>query len=196
MIKAAEESLTGSPLPEVENKVLDSQNLEGVPDNYFTHSIDNFSIFTFTKADDAVKETYRTLQDGGLAVITTWRRFAPMYIVHAAQRKIRPDVPESALMPTPSPQFYEEGVLAKLVSECGFDKDNITVADKVLLVNEEENLAGLTALMSGPFMARARTGYSDEETAKWPEAVSQSVKEEVEKYGGVRFEAYILLATK
>lgn len=100
MVSAARESLVASPLPHVECKELDSQDLSSIPDNYFTHSIDNFSIFTFTRPADAVRESYRTLRPGGLAVVTCWRRFAPMHIVHATQKKIRPDLP---LMPTPVP---------------------------------------------------------------------------------------------
>ena len=112
MVTAARESLTASPLPHVDCKELDSQDLSGVADNYFTHSINNFSIFTFVRPADAIRETYRTLRVDGLAVVTCWRRFAPMFIVHAAQKKIRPDLP---LMPTPNPQFYQEGVLQKVV---------------------------------------------------------------------------------
>ncbi|KAI0401755.1 hypothetical protein F4802DRAFT_401801 [Xylaria palmicola] len=193
MVSAARESLTGSSLPYVECKELDSQDLKSVPDSYFTHSIDNFSIFTFTNPGNAVKETYRTLRAGGLAVITCWRRFAPMYIVHAAQQKIRPDLP---LMPTPSPEFYEQGVLRKVVEENGFATDKIVVVEKTLLVTEEENIAGLTTLMSGDMMAKAREGYTEEQKSKWGESVQQSVKEEIEKFGGIRFEAYVLLATK
>jgi ubiquinone/menaquinone biosynthesis C-methylase UbiE len=193
MVSAARESLDASPLPHVECKELDSQDLSSVPDNYFTHSIDNFSIFTFVRPADAIRETYRTLRPGGLAVITCWRRFAPMFIVHAAQKRIRPDLP---LMPTPSPEFYEEGVLQKVVEENGFAKDNLKLVEKVLVVSDDENIAGLTALLSGPMMAKAREGYTEEEAARWAEAVSQSVKEEVEQFGGIKFEAYVLLAAK
>ncbi|KAI2608719.1 S-adenosyl-L-methionine-dependent methyltransferase [Hypoxylon fragiforme] len=194
MVSAARDSLVGSPLPHVDCRELDSQDLSpSVADNYFTHSINNFSIFTFSRPLDAVRETYRTLRPGGLAVVTCWRRFAPMYIVHAAQKKIRPDL---SLMPTPGPRFYEEGVLQKEVEEGGFAKENITVFDKVLVVSDEENIAGLTMLMAGPMMARAREGYTPEEEARWAEAVGQSVKEEVEEFKGIRFEAYVLLATK
>ena len=193
MVSAARESLVASPLPHVECKELDSQDLSSVPDDYFTHSIDNFSIFTFVRPADVVRETYRTLRPGGLAVVTCWRRFAPMFIVHATQKKIRPDLP---LMPTPSPEFYEEGVLQKVVEDNGFAKGNITLVDKVLVVSDDENIAGLTTLMSGPMMSKAREGYTEAEEARWVEAVGQSVKEEVEQFGGIRFEAYVLLATK
>ncbi|KFY65839.1 hypothetical protein V496_02307 [Pseudogymnoascus sp. VKM F-4515 (FW-2607)] len=193
MVSAARESLTASPLPYVDCKELDSQDLSLVPDNYFTHSINNFSIFTFVSPVDAICETYRTLRLGGLAVVTCWRRFAPMVIVHAAQKKIRPDLP---LMSTPSPEFYIEGVMQKVVEESGFAKDNITMVDKVLIVSDDENIAGLTMLMSGPMMSKARKGYTEEQEARWVESVTRSVKEEIEQFGGIRFEAYVLLATK
>jgi ubiquinone/menaquinone biosynthesis C-methylase UbiE len=72
MVSAARESLVASPLPHVECKELDSHDLSSVPDDHFTHSINNFSIFTFLRPADAVRETLRTLRPGGLAVITCW----------------------------------------------------------------------------------------------------------------------------
>ncbi|KAI0408256.1 S-adenosyl-L-methionine-dependent methyltransferase [Xylaria palmicola] len=193
MVSAARESLVASPLPHVDCKELDSQELSSVPNNYFTHSINNFSIFTFVRPVDAVSETYRTLRPGGLAIFTCWRRFAPMFIVQAAQKKIRPDLP---LMPTPSPEFYEEGVLQKVVEEGGFTKDNISAGEKVLIVTDDENIIGLTMLMSGPMMIKAREGYTEKEEARWAESVKEAAKEEIQQFGGVRFEAYILLAAK
>lgn len=193
MVSAAKETLVSTPLRRVDCIVLDSQDLSSVADDYFTHSIVNFSIFTFLRPVDAVRETYRTLKPGGLAVFTCWRRFAPMFIVHSAQRQIRPDLP---LMPSPSPEFYEEGVVQKRVEEAGFSKEKITMDERILDVKDEENIAGLIALMSGPMMAKARQGYTPEEEGRWVESVTQSVKEEIEQFGGIRFRAYILLATK
>lgn len=193
MVAAAKDSLGSSPLPNVQCKELDSHNLSSVPNDFFTHSINNFSIFTFVHPVEAVRETYRTLKPGGLAVITCWRRFPPVLIVQSAQKKLRPDLP---LMPTPGPEFCEEGVLQKSMEEAGFPKEGITVYDKVLVVKDEEKVAGITTLMLGPMMAKAREGYTVDEEAQWVETVGQSVMEEIEQFGGIRFEAYILLATK
>jgi ubiquinone/menaquinone biosynthesis C-methylase UbiE len=193
MVSAARTSLVGSPLPRVEVKELDSQDLSSVPDDHFTHSINNFSIFTFVHPRDAVRETYRTLRPDGLAVITCWRRFAPVFIVHEAQKKLRPDLP---LVPTPNREFSEEGVLQKVVEESGFAKDRIRVVEKTLVVTDDEDIAGLTTFMSGPLMSKAREGYTEEEQVRWAESVSKSVKEEIQEFGGIRFEAYVLLATK
>ena len=90
MVSTARESLVASSLPHVDTKELDSEDLSSIPDNYFTHSTNNFSIFAFAHPGNAVREMYRTLRTGGLALVTCWRRFAPMFIVHAAQKKIRP----------------------------------------------------------------------------------------------------------
>ncbi|KAI9159111.1 Glandicoline B O-methyltransferase roqN [Paramyrothecium foliicola] len=193
MVQAARESLDSSPLSHGRCEELDSQNLASISDSYFTHSINNFSIFTFPRPADAVRETYRTLRPDGLALITCWRRFAPMYIVHAAQKSIRPDLP---LLPTPSPEFCEEGVLQKTVESAGFDHAKIKVTHSTLVVSDADNKARLTALMCGPMMARARAGYTPEEESRWPAAVQQAVEAEVEQFGGIRFEAYILLANK
>ncbi|KAI1261488.1 S-adenosyl-L-methionine-dependent methyltransferase [Xylariaceae sp. FL1019] len=195
MVSAARESLTASecPLPHVECKELDSQDLSSVADNYFTHSIDNFSIFTFERPQAAVSETYRTLRPGGLAIVTCWRRFAPVIVIRAAQKKIRSDLP---LMPVPNPQFFEEGELQKVVEASGFAKKNIKLVEKSLIVSDPQNIAGLTTFMCGPLMVKAREGYTAEEEARWPEAISQAVKEEIDEFGGIRFDAYVLLATK
>lgn len=193
MVQAARDSLASSPLSHGRCEELDSQDLSTISDGYFTHSINNFSIFTFLRPIDAVRETYRTLRPNGLALVTCWRRFAPMYIVHEAQKSIRPDLP---LLPTPSPEFYEDGMLQKTIEHAGFDHHKIKVTRRTQLITDANNKAGLTALMTGPMMARARKGYTSEEEARWPTAIQEAVKNEVKQFGGIKFEAYILIAIK
>lgn len=193
MIETAEESLKGSPFTNAKCQVLDSQDLSELPDEYFTHSINNFSIFTFTQPAKGVSESWRTLKKGGLAIVTCWSRFAPAHIVHAAQKAIRPDLPP---LPTPGAQFFEDGVLQRVVEEGGFAKENVTVHNRDFLVSSEENLAGLKAMMSGPLMKRAREGFTEEEEAKWAGAIERAVSEEVSNFGGIKFGIFELLATK
>lgn len=193
MVTAAKESLAESGLPDVEVREIDSQDLKDIPDGRFTHSINNFSIFTFPRPVAAVQETYRTLQPGGLAVITCWSRFPPVSIVRTAQSMIRPDLPQ---MPAPGPQFLEEGVLEKVVQEGGFNKDKMSLTRRTLVVEGGEDLEGLMALFKGPMMQKAREGYSEEEEGKWAECVEKVVRNEISENGGIKFEAYVLLAVK
>lgn len=191
MITGARDSFTSS--SQVTCKELDVHDLSSLSDGYFSHSITNFSIFTFPKPVVAVKEIHRTLHLGGLAIITCWRRFAVLNLVHAAQARIRPS---GALMPVPGPQFFQDGVLESVVEEAGFLKSKIEVLRKDLLVKDEESVKGLKGFLVGPFTNRAREGYTDDEKARWNEVIDEVVKEEIEKFGGISFQYFAVLATK
>ncbi|KAK0702390.1 hypothetical protein B0H67DRAFT_650426 [Lasiosphaeris hirsuta] len=100
-------------------KDMDSLKVE-VPDNYFTHSILNFSIFTMADPLQCLWEMRRTLRGdgGGVAAVLTWRRFGTS----------------------------EDGVLQSLVGEAGF-KD-VKVLKKSVVVTEQD-LDGLTQFFLG-----------------------------------------------
>lgn len=174
-------------------KELDAHDLSSLPDGYFTHSITNFSIFTFPKPVVAVKEIHRTLRPSGLAVITCWRRFALGNIIHKTQERIRPDSPP---MPIPGPEFFNDGVLESVVEEAGFSKVNIQASRKDLLVTDEESIEGLRGFLKGPFTGRAKAGWTEEEVARWDGVVDEVLKEEIEEFGGVKFESFVVLARK
>ena len=65
-----------------------------------------------------------------------------------------------------------------------------------LLITDDVNKGGLIALMTGPMLQRARQGYTEEEEARWADAIAQAAEEEVADFGGIRFESYALLAIK
>lgn len=190
MITAARDSF-----PSVSSVVtyegLDSQDLSTIPDARFSHSITNFSIFAFNDPVKAVREIYRTLHPGGLAVVTCWRRFGVGEVIHAAQELVRPDLPK---MPTVGPEFLEEGMLARVVAEGGFE--DMQDVSQELLVREGENMDGLRDFMLSPFTERAREGWTAEEEGRWEDAVDRALREEVRRFGGVKFEAWAVLATK
>ena len=72
----------------VDAEVLDCRDLKTLKDNTFTHVITNFGFAP--NADDptaqqrAVKEMYRVLKPGGVAVVTTW---ASMYLLRILNRE-------------------------------------------------------------------------------------------------------------
>ena len=178
--------------PQIEAKVLDSLNLEGIPDDHFTHSILNFSIFTFVDPLKGLQEIHRTLQPGGLAALITWKHFGAGHIIHAAQALVRPDLPP---MRMPHPEFFEEGVLAKLAVEAGFAESNLKKSQKSIVINGVD-LEGLKGFMLGDFVKPARAGWTPEEESQWPEAIEKALKKELDEFGGVRFQSWVVLATK
>lgn len=178
-----------------------------------SHSILNFSIFTLSDPVAGVREMYRTLRPhvsnssfssspsssysntgGGLAVLTSWRRFAVASIIHRAQALIRPDLPP---MKIPRPEFMREGELERVAVEAGFSPARIELEVEDLLVREgTEEFAGLRSFMLGDFTKGAREGWSDQDVARWPRALERALREELARYGGIKFEAWILLAQK
>ena len=190
MVSGARDSFNS---PNISYKNLDAHDLSSLADNYFTHSITNFSIFTFAKAETAMSEVYRTLRPGGTAVVTSWRRFAVLPIVHEVQKRLRPDLP---LMPVPGPRFFEEGQLETVLTTAGFERENIRSLERDILVKEEDAIAGLKEFMSGGFMDRAREGYTKDDIAKWGEILEKVVEDEIAAYGGISFQCFIAIATK
>ncbi|KAF4963763.1 hypothetical protein FSARC_8246 [Fusarium sarcochroum] len=191
MIQGAKDTFAS--WPQIETKVLDSLNLEGVPDEHFTHSILNFSVFTFSDPVKGLKEIHRTLKPGGLAALTCWKRFGAGNTIHAAQALVRPDLPPMKL---PHPEFFQEGVLEKTAVDAGFDSSKFKIVQKNVVVSGSELDEGLKKFMLGDFMRPARAGWTDEEEGRWPEAIAKALEKEVEAYGGVKFESWILLAQK
>jgi ubiquinone/menaquinone biosynthesis C-methylase UbiE len=65
----------------VETKVVDSRELEGVEDGVFSHVVTNFGLTPGTEDTSGpqkiAKEIWRVLGDGGVAVVTTWARMIP-----------------------------------------------------------------------------------------------------------------------
>ncbi|KAJ3541889.1 hypothetical protein NM208_g4386 [Fusarium decemcellulare] len=191
MVKGAEDSFAS--LPKIETRVLDSLNLEGIPTDHFTHSILNFSAFTFADPLKGLQEIHRTLKPGGLAVLTVWKRFGAGETIHAAQAIVRPDLPP---MKIPHPEFMQQGHLEKLAAEAGFDPTKIQVSQQNVVVSGPELDDGLKLFLLGDLMRPARAGFTDEDKKKWPEAVDQAIKKESETYGGVKFESWVILAKK
>ncbi|RSM09491.1 hypothetical protein CEP52_004103 [Fusarium oligoseptatum] len=191
MVQAAKDSFTA--WPTVETRVLDSQNLEGITDEHFTHSVLNFSAFTFADPLKGLKEIHRTLKSPGLAALLVWKRFGAGEVIHAAQALVRPDLPP---MKIPNPQFMEEGYLKKITAEAGFDSSKMQMSTWKIIVKGPELDDGLKKFILSDFTRPARAGWTDEEVGRWPEAVDKAIQKEIDAYGGVKFETWVVLARK
>lgn len=171
---------------------MDSQDLQSVPDGKFTHSILNFSVFLFPDAPSALREIHRTLRDDGVAVLITWKRFGFGSIIHDAQGIVRPDLPR---IPLPGSYFLHDGVLAKMAVEAGFEEGNVRVS-KGEIVQKGEDVQGMKDFMLADFSTMATKGWSDEDKEKWPAAVEEAIRREVQEFGGIKFEGWTVIARK
>ena len=189
MVAGARDSF-GS-IPTITAVEMDSLKLDFL-DSHFTHSILNFSIFTMAEPLKCLQETYRTLRDGGVAALLTWRRFGAGEVIHAAQRLVRPDLMPMAI---PNKEFMCEGVLAEMVVKAGFSEEKVKVLEKKVVVKGQD-LEGLKGFFLSDFTKPARNGWTEQEVAQWPEAIEQAVQDEISREGGVLFEVWVVLATK
>jgi len=175
----------------VTTATMNSQSLQ-LPDATFTHSITNFSIFNFAETLACVKEINRTLKPGGQAVITTWKYFGVGELIHETQRRIRPDLP---LMKYSGVEWHSADAIKEVMASAAFDETRIDVLEKTQIVTGED-LAGIIDFARGPFSEPARIGWTDEEKDKWPKTLNEIVEEDRQKYGGVKFEMWAVLAIK
>ncbi|KAF7536418.1 hypothetical protein G7054_g4529 [Neopestalotiopsis clavispora] len=186
-----------------ESKVANALDLSAAfPDGHFTHVVDNFSVSTVGTRDQqqrSLREAHRVLAPGGLAVYLNWRRFPASDMIDAAQADIKGEAwAREHRVPVNGAEFMDEGYLAGMISEAGWDADKIRTARTSHLVQEGgDDWDGLFEFLqvSPPSMI-ARRGFTEEEAAQWPEAIKRAMQKEKETHGGVYTEAWVVLARK
>ena len=192
----ADSSLSG--WSKVTTQVLNSENLEGTSDETFSHSINNFSLFTITGAVQSLRETHRTLKTDGTAVILLWKRYAIQHLLAAAQDIVKGEgFAAKHALGVNGPQYFERDVVPNQLIEAGFDKSRLQTIQIDLLVDEGEHWDGLFEMMTTTSIAMGSTmNWSDEEKHQWPNAIKQAMAQEKQKYGGIQFESWITVARK
>lgn len=171
--------------------VMKSEDLD-FPDDHFTHSITNFSIFNFVDPVICVKEIYRTLKPSGQAVITTWKTFAIGDLIHETQRRIRPDLPP---MRVSGAEYHKVDAVIDVMVKAGFETEGIKVLSPTVVVTGED-LEGLTEFGTSSFTDSARNGWTDEEKGRWKEMLLEVLEEKKQYFGGLKFEGWALIAKK
>ncbi|KAK8054690.1 hypothetical protein PG994_009757, partial [Apiospora phragmitis] len=171
-------------------------------DGCLTHVIDNFSLSTFGTREQQLKglaENYRTLKaDGGVAVFTTWKKFAMSELIGAAQAILLADSPSpvqvkganwAAAQPVPmnGPEFVAEGHLASMLAEAGWSPTKTQTSLVKSVVTRDEDEKGLLEFMQVSPPAKA---------AAWPAAVQQAVDAMKKEHGGIYGETWVVIARK
>ncbi|KAG4438499.1 hypothetical protein IFR05_006022 [Cadophora sp. M221] len=157
--------------------VMKSEFLD-FPDQHFTHSITNFSIFNFADPLVCVKEIYRTLKPSGQAVITTWKTFAIGDVIHETQRRIRPDLP---IMKVSGVEYHKSNAIIDIMVQAGFERERVRLLSPAVVVGGND-LEGLIEFGSGPFTDAARAGWTDEEKGSWKEVLREVLDEKKREF--------------
>ncbi|KAK5076989.1 hypothetical protein LTR64_005532 [Lithohypha guttulata] len=182
MIARLEEIKTAWPEVTVEAKVIDSSDLSCFEKDYFTHSINNFSLFTFTHPVQSLKEYLKTK-----------RNCCAQDIVKG------PGYAKANAIPVNGAQYYQEGFVSKQLVEAGFEKKKLEtiVVEHVLKEDDRTKWDGLFEFMTKSSIAASSIkGWSPDEAASWPDAIKQAIATETQKHGGVKFEAWVTVAKK
>lgn len=185
-----------------EAKVANSLDLSALfPDGHFTHVVDSFSVSTVGTREQqqtALREAYKVLAPGGLAVYLNWKRFPVSELLDAAQAYVKGEEwAREHKIPVNGAELMQEGYLANMIIEAGWEADKVQTAQTSYVVKDGEDWDGLLEFLqvSPPSMA-ARRGLTEEEAARWPEAIREAMRKEKDTYGGIRTEAWVVLARK
>lgn len=182
----------------VQPRVCNSADLSAFSDNYFTHSINNFSLFTMTNPVKCLSETYRTLKPGGTAVVLLWKRYAVQDLLADAQDIIKGEGYAAAnAVPVNGPQYYEEGVVENQMAEAGFAKEKMNTIMVKHVLEEGDKWNGLFQYLTSSSISNGSTkNWTAEEKARWESAVSQAMAKEKSAKGGIEFLSWITMAEK
>jgi len=173
------------------------------PDRAFTHSIGNALLFVLPNDGiDAVRETHRTLQPGGIATFNSWAYNPNLDTVRVAAKVTRP-----AGTPLPrqgTDKWAQAEFLQDVVEKGGFEKDKITLVKADVYVTTSEFTRYATMLWS--FIGGTSVGgWIPSDEKNWDKAVDV-LKRELKNTDGykaleegraqLKFVANIAIATK
>ncbi|KAJ4252832.1 hypothetical protein NW762_010738 [Fusarium torreyae] len=172
-------------------------------DETFTPTIANALIFTLPNDGiDAMKEIYRTLKPGGIAVVNSWAYTPTVPAIQAASKKTRPagtPLPRQGLEKWEDADFLRDAVI-----KGGFSPDKVTLLKR----NVDGTIGDLGhfSTMMWSFVGGTSTaGWLESDEEHWDTAVNAleevlTLSEGYEKLDGgrnkIRFVANIAVATK
>lgn len=172
------------------------------PNETFTHSIGSALVFVLPDGVGAMKEMYRTLKPGGVAIVNSWAYTPILPAIHAACKKTRP---AGTPLPRQGLEKWEDTeVLRDVLIKGGFSPDKVSLHQKDVHVTVGDLKHFSTMIWS--FIAGTTTaGWLESDEENWDEAVDAVVEalaltKGFEKLEGgknkIMFKANIAVATK
>jgi ubiquinone/menaquinone biosynthesis C-methylase UbiE len=176
----------------VEASVMDAEELT-FPDNMFTHSYTNLGILFLKNPEKGASHIYRTLQPGGTAFVTTWSKLGYLSPVRRAQKAVRPDSTPWEL-PIGEEWFTEEK-LRQVLESGGFKGGNIQIQTRTVSYRGRD-LDDLVDIMEAAFSSAITGGWSEEDRAKLPAALRESLSDVEKANASIEMVAYVAVARK
>lgn len=175
-----------------ESKVMSAETLEGLEDGSFDAVVMNFGIFALPDAVKGAKEMHRVLKKGGVAIVSTWKKSAPVDVLENAIGAIRPEEKES-VFPI-SKEWLKREKLSQVMSDGGFESVEVESFDSYW---KNDSLDEFLEAMTGPFWQRIWAHWSEEEKARLkPEILKGLSSEEKDNGGTLDMIAWICVARK
>ncbi|KAF5252623.1 hypothetical protein FANTH_2518 [Fusarium anthophilum] len=179
---------------------MDAASLD-FPDETFTHCIGNGLLYVLPNDGvDALKEIYRTLKPGGVAILNSWARTPTIPSILAAAKKTRP-----AGSPLPAEgldKWEDKDFLQDMIVKGGFARDSVAITQKDVYVTVGEINKFATMLWS---FIGGMAGWLESDEENWDTAV-EAVKEALTQTEGferledgknrIMFRAHVTVATK
>lgn len=175
----------------VEGTVMDSQALQ-FPDNMFTHSFTNLSIFALPDPVKGAKEIYRTLKPGGIALVDSLKRTGWLVPFQNAAKRVRP---QEETWKGLLPEWEAPGHLQKIMEAGGFTSDQVqveTFAAPFKMKNFVQKQPEIIAMASKTLTQE----YSAEEVKRFNEALKEELEAESERNTTVEMVLWIAIAKK
>lgn len=172
MVAIAERKLTAL-LPDKPffTAVMSGEKLD-IPDQTFTHSITNLGLLFFSDDVAGVKEIYRTLKPGGIAVVTTWFNLGYLdAVIRPAQKGIRPnDIPFTFPL---SEHWFCPNYVEKCLQEKGGFK-HVEIQQRTVYYTAA-SLDEIQILLS-PAFRNLRENWTKEEQKHYDVAMVENIK--------------------
>ncbi|KAM0289763.1 hypothetical protein ACHAO9_005640 [Fusarium lateritium] len=162
-------------LAQLNNWPLKAQVMDALqfPDNHFTHSFNNIAFHSMGVAKPGLKEVFRTLKPGGIAMVSAWNEMPHSDAIKHAHRRTRGEnCPLPMLLQDMS---FEEDYMKQALNEAGFDpaKTQIYKKDAYVTVPEMKRWAQL----AWSYLGVLPSGWLQEDEEKWEEAVDDIVEQ-------------------
>lgn len=173
---------------------MDSTDLSGLADNTFTHTYMAAAIFIVPDPAKAIVEIKRTLQPGGVALVTSFEKQSFLEVFQDVQKAIRPDAP---MWKGPLPvEWLTEGKLRAVMEGGGFESDKVNIQRYSFWAKGEEWCKPAAVLLREAFTRSITNGWSEEERGRFEVKLGEDLESERVRTQRYEMKGFVAVARK